>query len=42
MFPITTRKWFESSSPQGNDNFARVGTLGVLAAGLMALLVFMM
>ncbi len=42
MFPITTRKWFESSLPQENDSFARVGTLGVLAAGLAALLVFMM
>ena len=42
MFPITTRKWFEVSPPQGNDSFTRVGTLGVLAAGLTALLVFMM
>ena len=42
MFPVITRKWFESSPPLGNDSFARVGTLGVLAAGLTALLVFMM
>ena len=42
MFPITTRKWFESSPARGNDSFARVGTLGVLAAGLAALLVLMM
>jgi hypothetical protein len=42
MFPVTTRNWFESSGPQGNDSFARAGTLGVLAAGLTALLVFMM
>ena len=42
MFPVTTRKWFESSFTQGNDSFARAGTLAVLAAGLAALLVFMM
>jgi hypothetical protein len=42
MFPVTVHKWFESSRPQGNDRFARVGTLGVLAAGLTALLLFMM
>ena len=42
MFPVTARKWFESSLPQGNDRFARAGTLGILAAGLTALLVLMM
>ncbi len=42
MFPVTARKWLECSLPQGNDSFARAGTLGVLAAGLTALLVFMM
>jgi hypothetical protein len=42
MFPVTARKWFESSRPQGDDSFARAGTLGVLAAGLTALLIFMM
>jgi len=42
MFSITTGKWFESSRPQGDDSFARAGTLGVLAAGLTALLVFLM
>jgi hypothetical protein len=41
-FPVTAHKWFESSQPQGNDSFTRAGTLGVLAAGLAALLLFMM
>jgi hypothetical protein len=42
MFSITIRRWLEGSLPQGNDSFALAGTLGVLAAGLTALLVFMM
>jgi len=42
MFPVTAHKWFESSQLQGNDSFTRAGTLGVLAAGLTALLLFMM
>jgi hypothetical protein len=42
MFPVTAHKWFESSQTLGDDSFARAGTLGVLAAGLTALLVFLM
>jgi hypothetical protein len=42
MFAVTARKWFETSRPQSDDRIARAGTLGVLAAGLTALLVFMM
>ena len=37
MFPVTKRRWFQSSRPQRNDSFARAGTLGVLAAGITAL-----
>jgi hypothetical protein len=42
MFPDKAHKWFESSRSPESDSFARAGTLGVLAAGLAALLVFMM
>ncbi len=42
MFPVTAHKWFERSRPQGDDSFTRAGTLGVLVAGLTALLLFMM
>jgi len=42
MLPVTAHKWFESSRSLESDSFARAGTLGVLAAGLAALLVLML
>ncbi len=42
MLPVTAHKWFEGSRSLESDSFARVGTLGVLAAGLAALLVLML
>lgn len=38
----TARNWFQCSAPQSDDSLARAGTLGVLAAGLTAILVFLM
>jgi hypothetical protein len=42
MFQITTHNQADSSPRQLDDSLARAGTLGVLAAGLMALLVLML